>query len=386
MAKKILFALLFLSTFLQTASLFATKEPIPKVHQVLIGSDCTAPPPTNFRITSIGGNFIALAWTPAWLDATHTLEVFKNDGLGSWIHLNTLHNVQDSSRTVDNLESGTEYRFVIATNCGSGGPSELKGIIDGITLIVDLVIDGRRPAIPVSVDCENIPLNFDWVGFKIHYMLEGQRIENFFEFVVVDESSTNNNFFSKVEIRRTFRDNAIVAIDPFDFWPTCIEPVRFDVGSSFKMARLINGGPNKELIGWIDLHLNSSLKISMCPDLDHQDLPWKTDYVFSALIAPKASALPGCGDRSEVNAVIYQNLKAQNPFEEVLNVFLPETFLNNGRCLFRLFNLKGQILMEQNIEVVSPQVAFPMESLIPGIYMLQIESEGEIQIAKVVKT
>jgi hypothetical protein len=273
MAKKILFTLLFLSIFLQPASVFATKEPMPSVPQVLKGGECAAPPPTNFRITSIGGNFIALAWIPVWLDATHTLEVFKNDGLGSWIHLNTLHNVQDSSRTVDNLESGTEYRFVIATNCGSGEPSELKGIIDGITLIVDLVIDGRRPAIPASVDCENIPLNFDWVGFKIQYMLEGQRIENFFEFVVVEGGGTTNNFFSKVEIRRTFRDNAIVAINPFEDWPTCDVPGLFDVGTPFRMARLINGGPSKELIGWIDLHLSSSLKISMCPNFEHPDLP-----------------------------------------------------------------------------------------------------------------
>jgi hypothetical protein len=96
--------------------------------------------------------------------------------------------------------------------------------------------------------------------------------------------------------------------------------------------------------------------------------------------------LPGCEGRSGVNTLIYQNVKAQSPFDEVLNVFLPETFLNNGNCIFRLLDLKGQILMEQNIEVVSPQIAFPVESLIPGVYMLQIESESEIQITKVVKT
>lgn len=385
MAKKILFALLFLSIYFQPVSAFASPEVESFGVSNLHDDQCFAPAPTDFRITSVGGNFISLAWTPALSGATHTLKVFENDGLGSWVYLTTYHNVQGSSHTADVLESGTEYRFVIATNCNTGEPSELTAIIDGITLIVDLVINGRRPAIPVSVDCENIPLNFDWIGYKIHYVLEGQRIENFFEFVAVDGSSTANSFFSKVEIRRAFRDNSIVAIDPFEDWPTCDVPAFFDVGASFRMARLINGGPDKEFIGWIDLYQSSSSKIYMCPNLDDQDLPWKTEYVFSALIAPKASVLPGCEGRSEVNTVIYQNVKAQSPFDEVLNVFLPDSFLSNGRCIFRLFNLKGQILMEQNIKLVSPQVAFPIELLNPGVYMLQIESEGEIQIAKVVK-
>ncbi|MFN0216715.1 MAG: fibronectin type III domain-containing protein, partial [Saprospiraceae bacterium] len=167
MAKNILLTLFFCGTSLVFTPVFASNEPL------LLGFNqevCTAPAPDSFRITGIGGDFIALAWNPVWVGAIHTLEVLENDGTGGWIPLDTFPDLPGGSFTVEGLNAGTEYRFILATNCASGETSEIKTIIDGITLIVDLVINGRNPVSPVPIDCAALPLNKNWVGFKVEYV------------------------------------------------------------------------------------------------------------------------------------------------------------------------------------------------------------------------
>jgi len=382
MAKKILLTLLFCVTQLALCPVFATCKPELQCLQLDM---CTAPAPDSFRITSIGGNFIALAWTPAWIGANHTLAVLENDGAGGWMTFDTFHNVPGSSYTVEGLESGTEYRFILATNCPSGEPSELKTIIDGIALILDLAIIGRNPNKPVAVDCSSIPLNANWVGFKVEYESSGISIANFFEFVIVETNQTSSNFFSKVEIRRVFRDHPIVAIDPDEFWPTCDVSLIPNVGTTFRMARLFGGGPNKEFIGWIDLYQNSSSSINICPDYDHPDLPWKNAYKFTALVAPKASSMPGCSNRSENITTSYADLKAQSPFDETLHVFFPASFPEGEKTSFRLLNTQGQVVLDKKIEMITSEIVLPIKTLAPGIYILQIEMGGEAHSLKVIK-
>jgi len=382
MAKKILLTLLFCVTQLALCPVFATCKPELQCLQLDM---CTAPAPDSFRITSIGGNFIALAWTPAWIGANHTLAVLENDGAGGWMTFDTFHNVPGSSYTVEGLESGTEYRFILATNCPSGEPSELKTIIDGITLIVDLAIIGRNPNKPVAVDCSSIPLNANWVGFKVEYESSGISIANFFEFVIVETNQTSSNFFSKVEIRRVFRDHPIVAINSDNLWPTCDAPLLIDVGTSFRMARLFGSGPNFELIGWLNLVQNSSSSISICPDYNHSILPWKNAYKFTALAAPKASTMPGCSNRSENITTSYADFKAQSPFDETLHIFFPAFFSKGDKTSFRLLNTQGQTIWSDRIEVITSEVVFPVRSIISGLYILQIETEGETHSLKVIK-
>jgi len=382
MAKKILLTLLFCVTQLALCPVFATCKPELQCLQLDM---CTAPAPDSFRITSIGGNFIALAWTPAWIGANHTLAVLENDGAGGWVTFDTLLNVPGSSYTVDGLESGTEYRFILATNCPSGEPSELKTIIDGITLIVDLAIIGRNPNKPVAVDCSSIPLDANWVGFKVEYVSSGISIANFFEFVVVDGNNASGNFFSKVEIRRVFRDHPIVAIDPDEFWPTCDVPVLLNISKSFRMARLFGSGPNKERIGWINLVQNSASSISICPEYNHPTLPWKNSYIFTALVAPKANSLPGCSDRSGNVPLPYADFNAQSPFDQTLNVFFPKSFSGDAKTIIRLLNTQGQTVLDERIEMITSEVAIPVRSIACGIYILQIETGGKMHSLKVIK-
>jgi hypothetical protein len=346
--------------------------------------ECNAPAPEDFHITSIGGNFIALAWIPVWVGGDHTLTILENDSVGGWIPFDTIYNVPGASYTVEGLESGKEYRFILATNCSTGAPSTLNTIIDGITLIVDLAIIGRIPVKILPVDCNNIPLNNNWVGFKVEYINGGISVANYFEFVIVG-ASANNKFFSHVEIRRVYRDLPIVAVDPDAQWPTCDVPIRFDVGTSFRMARLIGGGPNKELIGWIKIYQNSASSISICADYNHPTLPWKNAYTFTALIAPKAGVSPGCGDRSDNLTTANNEIRAQSPFDEILTLFFPQSFSGDVKVNIRLLNTNGQSVMEQVVEGVTSQVAFPVRTLVPGVYILQIKTKEETHSLKVLK-
>jgi len=379
MAKKILLALLFCAMHMACSPVFAAND------TAFRADVCTAPAPDSFRITSIGGDFISLAWVPAWVGAEHTLSVLENDGVGGWITFDTLHNVPGSSQTVEGLEPGMEYRFILATNCSTGEPSELVKIIDGITLIVDLTIIGRNPNTPVAVDCGSIPLNSNWVGFKVEQISAGISIANFFE-LVVDGNNTSSNFFSKVQIRRVYRDHPLVAVNPDNQWPTCDDPLLIDVGASFRMARLLGNGPNMELIGWIDLYQNSGSSISICPDYNHPDLPWKNTYKFTALVAPKASAMPGCGNRSGTKTKAYAEIKAQSPFDQTLHVFFPTSFPDSHKTCFRLLNTQGQTVWLKQMDGGTNEVELPTGSIIPGFYILQIETKDVTHSLKVIKS
>jgi len=382
MAKKIPLLLLCCAVYLASSPVFATNEPVMQSHKA---DECNAPAPADFNITSIGGNFIALVWIPVWVGANHTLDILENDGAGGWITIETINNVPGSSYTVEDLESGKEYRFILATNCSNGEPSELKSVIDGITLIIDLAIIGRNPNNPVAVDCSSIPLNQNWVGFKVEYVSSGISIVNLFELVVVEANSPSNNFFSKVEIRRVYRVHPIVAIDQDEFWPNCDNPLIPNVGTPFRMARLFGNGPNKELIGWLNLVQNSSSSISICPDYNHPILPWKNAYKFTALVSSKANNMPGCGNRSDNITAVYADLKAQSPFDQTLHVFFPPSFSENNNTNIRLLNAQGQMVLDQKLEIITTEVALPVRILTPGIYILQVESEGEVHSLKVIK-
>lgn len=381
MAKTILLTLCLLFAQTSINPVFAFHSP---TLQNKLSDECTAPAPDSFRITSIGGNFIGLAWTPAWVGATHTLVVLENNGAGGWITLDTIHDLPGASYTVYGLESGKMYRFIIATNCINGEPSSLKAIIDGIALIVDLAIGGRMPNEPEATTCIKIPLSKNWKGFKVGHNSAGISIANHFEFVIPEGTATGINSFSTPEIRRVLRDHPIVAIDQDKKWPICSNPVRKDVTLPFQIVRLFGSGPDFESIGWIDLDQNSN-SISLCPRYNDPDYPWNYAYTFVALVAQTATVLPDCDGRSYNGLVVHTDIKAQSPFGEMLHVFFPQPFSGANKANFRLLNMKGQVVMEQQIELVSSEVAFPFESLASGVYVLQIETELETQTLKVIK-
>jgi hypothetical protein len=120
MANNLLFSLFFSILQLIAAPIFAPDDLKSSDEKSLTSDDCSAPAPDSFRVTTEGVHFVSLAWHPMWVGATHTLTQLKKVvGTEAWVPVDTFLNIPGGSFTVTNLEYGSKYRFVIATNCSS---------------------------------------------------------------------------------------------------------------------------------------------------------------------------------------------------------------------------------------------------------------------------
>jgi len=388
MAKTYLSTLFFCCFFMLQHSVGASNHPFTPKTTKPETSECNAPAPTNFRITSASSNFISLAWSPAWIGATHTLAVLESDGQGGWIGVDTLHNVPDSAFTVDDLTAGQTYRFFLATNCDPDNPSQLKTSIDGITLILDLLIVGRIPMAPKApTDCFDIPLNVHWSGFQVSYAEEDEYLENQFE-LGFGGSSANSGFGSfHFLVKRVGLFNPIVAaeLNTTDS-PDCIEP-KIEAEATFKIKRFINGGPQAEIAGIVDMVLhNDPPRFSVCPRVNHPHFPWKSNYTLTGLISARSGRPLECGERSLDNVEEYRVPSVQNPFQNQLKLSFEHSVGQEERVRVRLVNTSGQMVLDQEFSAVGGALMLGTEHLPAGLYVLQIEQGNYIKAFKVVKS
>ena len=53
---------------------------------------------------------------------------------------------------------------------------------------------------------------------------------------------------------------------------------------------------------------------------------------------------------------------------------------------FQLFDITGKTVFNKLFDVPEPQIAFPIEGISPGLYIIQIEHNGTVQNHKVIKS
>jgi len=383
MAKLILLSLLVSVLQLESASVFAANEPILPQTLVFNGGFCDAQAPENFQVLSMGSDLVSLGWTPAWVGAIQTLEVSIQEN-GIWIPLFANYNVPESSYILGNLEPGY-YLATIATNCASGESSINVSTLEFEFKIIDLTTEGRVPLNPVAVeDCANIDfLNHEWVGFKVTEIATGDA--NLFEFqFFLDENP---------RIKRVIYEHPIVAVDlqgSFPLEPNLIikahAPFRMDDRNDENPDNLVN-------IGFVNCNNDNSPGIlNLCIDDDNPPVDWKPEYTFVAMTAEKVIDSPFPDGKSSENAVKdtleHGKFSAQSPFYESLSIFVPQNRLDFGKAntKIRLLNINGQEIVANDFDLNTSHVTIPTESLLPGIYLLQIKMDCETQSFKVIKS
>ena len=343
---------------------------------------CNAPAPDSFRITNTNTSTgsIALAWHPAWLGASHTLEVLEMNNSGGWIPKDTIYNILGTSYTVTNLVYGTKYRFKIATNCTNGEPSEKKAIIDGIVLIIELVINGRTPLSPVSVaTCTTIDYSaHNWVGFKVstNGEIPNPTNSNYFEFGTRTEEDQAIPL-----IKRVIHDSKIVAGNFIHRYPMIPTPLIVQIiGSTDFKVFYIQGTKFKD-IGVVRLNFDENThSIQFCKSL------WDDDYDLSVMIANLAGfSSPEHDERNNYTTQIGK-FTAQNPFNNFINIFSPQINVDQVGGNIQLFNVHGQIVLEQDFDVFPDQLSIPTEMVSTGFYILRIETGSRVQILKINKS
>jgi len=374
MAKKVFFVLFLGLLHLSATSIFATGEPVQPASTSLNTEACNAPPPDSFRVTSIGGSFVSLAWTPAWINATHTLTVSKKDANGNWIVEYTLPDVPGSSFSVDQLIGGKNYKFTIRTKCGTGEPSELTSSIEHIAAIVELTIAGRNPSNPQPIGCNGIKYqDHDWVGFSVR----GEGASSLFEVVINEDSDVPIAYINRVHVE----SGTIVATDDNGVAPTLIAPEVPNVFLPFQMWHL---GPIDTKIGAVGLviHTKKPPTIDLCPD---PNKPMKSGYTFTALTAESVQSAdrPGKGIRENH---FTPRVQVQNPFKDDLCIFVPQDIIENGGATIHLFDTNGRTVFLQKLDYLSPKVSFPISWFSPGVYILQIKTNAFAQSLRVIKS
>jgi len=386
MERKLHFVLLFAAFALNFHPIFAKATFEFGGSNVIISDTCDAPAPDSFRITSVSSNSIALAWEPIWMGAEHSLIIHKKNPTGAWETFLSRFTVQGVSYTAINLTPGSEYRFIIATNCGPDEPSSIKINIDGIALILELTIAGRNPTNPVPVDCHKIKyLEHEWVGFKVEtYTKQGELISSLFE-VEAYGGDDSKGFISHGIIKRVDYENPIVATNDSGKWPTNQQSSLFG-SNPFRMGHKKNDGIGTIPIGRVGL-TGYPASIDLCADYNNTEDPWRQNYLFTAMTAETVSGfLPSAFDeRSESPTNQQVDAWAQSPFNEHLDVFIPLADQRHGNGKIYLLNAAGLIIMDQKVNAQCSIISFQTGSLVAGLYFIRIESGRKVQTLKTIK-
>jgi Secretion system C-terminal sorting domain len=343
---------------------------------------CDAKAPENFQVLSLGSNMVSLGWMPAWLGAIQTLEV-SVESSGNWVVLFTDYNVLGDSYTLTELDPGY-YKARLGTNCSSGETSTLLSEVLFQFKIIDLSTAGRIPKNPVAVeDCEKIDYKYhEWVGFEVIEIATG--VSNLFEFKFVEGKFPS--------IKRVLYNHPIVAVDDNGKFPTNVDP-HLKSYVPFRMDDLGDDDPNDLVnIGFVICSANDfpSQKITLCKDDSNQNIGWKPEYLFRALVAEGVfNDFPPGGtsnDKTSNDTINYAEYKAQNPFTANLNIFAPQISSRCSNTIIRILNTNGQEMMVHIFDFNVSKISLPVASLLPGIYILQIKTECKIQTIKIVKS
>lgn len=384
MAKMILVSLFF-NIFLW-GDLNATDLKTGNVHPERIGG-CNAAPPDSLRITSLSSNSVSLAWVPIWEDATHRLIIFKRSETQEWSPIDTIENAPGSTITLDDLDLDIEHKVSISTNCSINDPSELQTSIDHITLIIDLTLAGLTPINPTPVSCDNIPLNYPWIGFRITYNSPGFQVSNIFEIREFLDGDNNNGAPTHFEIKRVGINNPIVAVDFDGTYPTQLDDNIPNVEIPFRVDRLFGNGTERDEIGKINFATGAT-KIRVCP-VNNPSQPWLNGYTFTALVAQNVSGqiAPSIGEeRTSQNQNSVEEIKVQTPFEEILNIFLPEFYSKSTKVTLQLFDLNGKEVVKKITFLYSSKISLASEILPSGVYFLVIKTDETVKTLKVIKS
>lgn len=357
-------------------------------HGIIMEEQCNLPAPDSFRITQAGGDFIKLAWKPIFPGATHQLTIMESDGAGGYVTILEENHVPGDTYIAEDLLPGTGYRFVLATKCPSGDPSEVKTIIDGITLIVDLMVNGRTPVNPKQTgDCEFIPAELGWAGFNIFTLDGGFFSNNYFEVKRQSQQTINGNSQDRIQVLRRNLSGNIFAVNDQGFWPDCNFLKYSIIGTRFRVERKLETG-GIEIIGYVNVAFNSlppSFKI--CPDYSDPVYPWKSNFTFQPIVAQKigdAELCPGDRYNNEKNLEL-NNLKFENPFTSNLKIWNSDSSPESTIKSIQIYNSIGNLVISHSINDFGGFMEIPTNKLNDGVYFVQTRTNDGFQMVKLTK-
>lgn len=334
-------------------------------------SGCNVPAPDNFHVEAIGTTWINLGWD------------FQPDALGGYrietyrtsdnALINTTYAAWDQIlATVDGLVSGEEYRCEINSRCEDFSNSTLKKGTGPIrTIIGELIVAGIQGEYSPQVVC-----TIDHAGSVSQVPLSAGTYCELSPYLVPTPLRISNQ------------------TESLDFIITAGTGNKFTCG----VAACGANAYGLQILG----NANGT---GTCPNLNTDYLTILKNntivailYVNSTTTGPRnlictglngytikkyAQILPVRGDLASIEG--HSATAAPNPFSNTLEVNLAQPAAEQVQL--QLFNLSGQVLVEQQFEARNQtQFSLPTSGLPTGLYFLRIEADGEVQTLKVVKS
>jgi|GEM_PF-931015 len=385
MEKKLLFSLLFglLGLFFNPAYGFGAPKLLATIPNLI--ESCDAPPPDSFRVTSFSYNVVTLAWEPFAVGDDHLLTFFGENTSNGWDSLYSVELFGATSYTVANMNPAQKHKVQIRTVCKDGTLGTVSPpLIPPHGVILELVLFGDPPKIPEVVDCHKMYYTdpqISWVGFKISRpdVNEGE-ISNFFQFEKV-----NNDPDVEARLKRVETENVLVAANLVGEYPTnFINVVNADM--LFMVGEVENGTLSPIGFVLMTIHGGGTPSVDICKLENVPSRPWNPLYQFDAIIERNPPICNGCPPTGERNLRNKHKdvIRVQNPVSDYLNIFFTQALFLGGTKKYTLLDISGKTIFQEQFKVTEPQIAIPIDSIVPGLYFLHVESEDDVQTVKVV--
>ncbi len=369
---------LLASTFLQANNFPQPSKPSSIPTQTEFA--CNIPAPTNFHMEQLGATSAKLAWNyqPNAAGGYRIRTYRTSDNL----LVNTTYRSQDQPfATINGLESGVEYKSYINCRCENGGDSELNEVLTYTTLILDLIVQGYQAPSSTVPDC---PL----VSVESSCSFSGDAVSDFM--VTLDQSGISRRFGiqqyilnNRLRIKFSTRESNAGQTIKFHCDPEANTPIAPETKCS--STRIYVETDQLGIIAILKIETDAQLSPTLTLECDLiSGCEITREVPASGYQVDPGASFDGIRAGTNSSATNHPATTSPNPFTETLEVFLANQTAENVRM--QLFNLNGQLVLDQPFAEGAGQYELATSHLSPGFYFLRIEADGEVQTLKVIKS
>lgn len=383
---------IFLFCFFAIFQTLSAKNPTPVFHFPTMAASveltCQVPPPASLSVDEIGPDWVRVSWPSALLAVQYRLQAFDGttgEPLATPLVVPASVNTAEVS-TVGN--EGTVYVRIWSV-CANGTYDEQdftqSDTVD--TIIVELVVTGFND-FPQSFNLSQIGFGYQngqplpWMGDVAYFMAH---------YVEGPGDTIKRRFAAHVEagVPGDMGGADVVKIH-------CTENGPF--GNNEQHIVFVPGhhSPNNQMLDFLigyraDLNTNpKAAEKAAFVTAGHPNanpiIPGKM-YMSSAINNPKFK-LYKVNPLPQWNNAFFpgtNSFKAQpNPFQEAINIQLPETKDPNGTVM-HLYDLLGARRMAYVAPANQTECSLNTTQLEPGIYFLHLQSGGKTETIKLIK-
>jgi len=343
---------------------------------------CNLEAPANLQTVRLSTTFADISWSAINGAAGYKVKLFKKVG-NNFVFVNEVNNFS-TSMTISGLTAGAEHLITVAGMC----LSEMKGIGWEVSSNVSML-----PFPKVILDLD-VNLYLPLTGYPIEGAIEnGQCCFYYFS------DANGNRIWVKVIERSTDYCNA----HPVFFYQFKVRLGKATDQNNIQCAGLLRtqniGYLNSQIIPIPNMPLDYAVirdqkeqikvevvKIERFGDLNDTRIRITNldpeHYEFQCYEAPLGFGIP-TDDRTKASSFSKINIYPLNPFLNSLDVFIANP--TDLPLRLQLLDLSGQIIATQQYIAGQSNLSLPTAHLLPGLYLLRLESEGETQTFKVIK-